>query len=537
MAGWPAESVTPVPFQMDSLIANPAPKTRLTEIDRALQGRQLELARGLITALLRDEPGYAEGWIAAARLEQMRGDHAAMRARLAQALQLAPGSPLIRLLDAEALIHLGLIGEALAALEAMQSEAAGDAPWLSRLSEAYTQCGDFEAAAQCAQAASDLDPASTIIRYNLASALISTGKLEQAEAEFDRVIAASPHDYDAYYNRATLRKQTAHSNHVAELRRMLAAPKRTRMGEVQLNYALALELENLGQYAESFEALQRGASARRTMMNYRVEGDVATMARIAEVFDARYFATERTGCDGEGAVFILGLPRSGTTLVDRILSAHPQVESLGELNDWPLALTGLCRGATGKADLVAKSASIDMRELGETYLQRVAQRRHGEPVFIDKSPANFLYIGLIAAALPKARIIHLNRDPMDNALGMYKALFRMGYPFSYDFADLAAYMQAKDTLMQHWRSVLPGRILDVCYEDIIADQEGQSRRLLDHAGVDWDPACLDFHTNPAATATASAAQVRQPLYASAVGRWRRYERELAPLAAMLGVTP
>ena len=490
----------------------------------------------MLAALLRDEPGYVEGWIAAARLEQMSGDYAAMRAHLSQALELAPGSPLVRLLDVEALVHLGAIREAMDSLAAMEAEAGRDAAWMSRLSEAYTQCGGFEAAERCARRAAELDPKQPAIRYNFASSLIATGKLEESEREFNRLIAQTPHDYDTYYNRATLRKQTADDNHIAEIERMLKAPKRTRMGEVQLNYALALELENLGQYEESFAALKRGAQARRAMMAYRVEGDVATMARIAEVFDAAFFAQEREQDEAQGPVFILGLPRSGTTLVDRILSAHPQIESLGELNDWPLALTGLTRGSRSKSDLVARSAALDMRKLAADYLLRVRQRRADLPFFIDKTPANFIYIGLIAAALPNARIIHLNRDPMDNALGMYKALFRMGYPFSYDFADLAEYMLAKDRLMQHWRDVLPGRILDVKYEGIITDQEGQTRRLLDHVGVGWDPACLDFHTNASPTATASAAQVRQPLYSGAVGRWRRYQRELAPLAAMLGVT-
>lgn len=527
----------PFALFMDSLIANPAPKTRMAEIDRALRARQLGPARSLLTALLRDEPGYADGWIAAARLEQMSGDYAAMRACLAQALDLAPGSPLVRLLDVEALVHLGAIRDALDRLAAMETEACGDAAWLSRLSEAYTQCGAFAAAERCARQAATLDPEQPAIRYNFASSLISTGKLEESEREFTRLIARTPHDYDAYYNRATLRKQTAENNHVAEIRRMLKAPKRTRLGEVQLNYALALELENLGQYEESFAALKRGAEARRAMMAYRVEGDVATMARIAEVFDAEFFAAARPQDEAQGPVFVVGLPRSGTTLVDRILSAHPQIESLGELNDWPLALTGLTRGSRSKSDMVANSAALDMRQLAADYRSRVEQRRSGPPFFIDKTPANFLYIGLIAAALPNARIIHLNRDPMDNALGMYKALFRMGYPFSYDFADLAQYMRAKDGLMDHWRRVLPGRILDVNYEDIITGQEAQTRRLLRHVGVEWDPACLDFHKNASPTATASAAQVRQPLYTSAVGRWRRYQRELEPLAAMLGVAP
>lgn len=521
---------------MDAAISTAPPQDRLARIDGALRARRVAEACDAAQSLTADEPDFLDGWLALARCRQMAGDHDAMRQALASALEIDPASPLARLMDAEAQVHQGRITDAAAAFAAMESDAGSDAAWLARIGEGYGQCGRHADAVSCIRAALALDPGAHATRYSLATHLIALGELEAAEAEFDRVIAQVPHDYDAYYNRATLRRQTPLRNHVAELRRMLKAPHRTAMAPVQLNYALAKELEDLGQDAESFEALKAGADLRRRLMRYDVRGDVATMEAISAAFDLDYCGQAHRGAEAEGPVFVLGLPRSGTTLTDRILSAHPQIESLGELNDFPLALTALCRGASGKTGLVDAARMLDPASLGQAYLDRVAGRRGGARFFVDKAPANFLYIGLIAAALPRARIVHLRRDPMDNAYSLYKALFRMGYPYSYDVSDLAAYMKAKDRLMAHWHAVLPGRIIEVRYEDIVTDQEAETRRLLDVVGVDFDPACLDFYRNASPSATHSAAQVRQPLYASSVGLWRRYETQLALLARLLDVS-
>lgn len=490
-------------------------------------------------ALTRDCPGFVDGWIILARALQMAGDTDRMRASLDQALTIEPSSPLAQLMRVEADVHLGEIRRARTGLLAMEDEAAGNANWLGRLAESFSQCGQHVDAARCARAAVALSPDEPSNRYNLATHLVAVGELEAAETAFDAVIARAPNDYDAYYNRSTLRRQTADRNHVDELQRMVRVPHRTPMGPVALHYALAKELEDLGDYRASFEALTIGAEHRRRLMRYDVSGDVATMERIATVFDKAYFdrvGRGEGGEGGEGPVFVLGLPRSGTTLADRILSAHSEVESLGELNDFALALTTLCRAEGGKTGLVQAAAGLDPALLGQAYCKRAGERTTGARFYIDKAPANFLYIGLIAAALPDARIVHLQRDPMDNAYSLYKALFRMGYPYSYDFADLAAYMRAKDALMAHWRAVLPGRIIDVRYEDVVADQGGETRRLLKAVGLEFEEACLAFHRNPGPTATHSAAQVRQPLYSSSVGLWRRYEAQLQPLAEKLGVS-
>jgi hypothetical protein len=225
----------------------------------------------------------------------------------------------------------------------------------------------------------------------------------------------------------------------------------------------------------------------------------------------------------------LGLPRSGTTLVDRILSSHSQVASLGETNDFVNAVMSLAGPAKTKDQLIEATAHLDFAELGQSYC--VAQAGHGQAAnhLIDKTPSNFLYLGLIAKALPDAKVIHLQRNPMDSCFGMYKALFRMGYPFSYDLGDLAKYYLAYRNLMDHWRKHLPGRLFDLQYEALVKEPEENIRQLLGFCGLQWEDGCLNFHENQSPSATASAAQIRQPMYKSAVERWRHYEHQLEPL--------
>ena len=437
------------------------------------------------------------------------------------------------------LIRDGRMGEALARLASLEASADHDSRLLQHLGEHYTHCGRSADAARCYRRAALLAPNDPRVLYNLATALIALGETGEAERLLDKVIQLDPDDYDAWQNRSTLRRQTPQSNHTAALfqatRQRLTGP-----GEVVLSYALAKELEDLGEHAASFAWLRRGADRRRSMLSYQVAADVAAMTEIAKVFDRALFERTEPGRLDVGPVFVLGLPRSGTTLVDRIISSHSDVESLGEINDFALALMREAGPSQAKGDLIRRSAALDPAALGRAYLDSVAGRGGSSPLFIDKTPVNFLYIGLIARALPNARIIHLRRHPMDSGYALYKTLFRMGCPYSYDLADIAAYQLAHRALMEHWRAVLPGRVLDVDYEALIADQEAVSRRIIDHCGLAWQEACLRFHENASPAATASAAQVRQPIHANSVGLWRRYAEQLEPLRAALiagGVDP
>jgi hypothetical protein len=234
------------------------------------------------------------------------------------------------------------------------------------------------------------------------------------------------------------------------------------------------------------------------------------------------------------------MPRTGTTLVDRILSSHRDVGSAGELQAMPLAVkqvTGTSSPVVIDPETIAASGSIDPTTIGDAYLVRATQYRpKGGAWFIDKLPANFLYVGHIVRALPNARIVCLRRNPMDTIWSNYKNLFASQsayYAYSYDLMDTARYYARFDRLMALWERLYPGRVLQLSYEALVADQEGETRRLLAHCGLDWDEACLSFHENKAAVATPSAAQVRRPINADAVGRWRAYADALEPVRAWL----
>ncbi|MEM8696680.1 MAG: sulfotransferase [Pseudomonadota bacterium] len=512
---------------------NSATQPRIEDADRFLRQRRPRDAQAICDALLRAKPGHIEARLVLARALQMLSDVRGMLDQIDEALRYDGNHIGAMLMRAEALTGLGRIADARAQLSALKTVVADDGRLLGRVAEVETQLGDHHAARHTLETALGKAPGDASLLYNLASAEIAIGDLGAAEGRLERLLAMSPHDYDAYYNRATLRRQTADNNHIDELETHLAALSGNPGGEIQLCYALAKEYEDIGEYDSAFVRLSQGAATRRQHMAYRVADDIATMETIAATFDADYCGQCHEAGGESGPVFVLGLPRSGTTLVDRILSSHPEMASVGEINDLALAVTRLCEGAKSKEELIVRSAKIDPAALAGAYLGSTRERCPDPGFIVDKTPLNFLYIGLIARALPQARIVHVVRDPMDVGFAMYKTLFRMGYPFSYDLDDIGRYIRAKDRLMEHWETYLPGRIVTVKYEDLVTDQEAETRALIAALGLDWHPDCLEFHANSSPSATASAAQVRQPIYTSSIGKWKAYGQHLDPLAKAL----
>jgi hypothetical protein len=264
---------------------------------------------------------------------------------------------------------------------------------------------------------------------------------------------------------------------------------------------------------------------------------------VQSTFSADAMGKTAAGFDTKEPVFILGLPRTGSTLVERIISSHSAVYAAGELRHFSGAMMEEIRKlgpVADRADLVRKSLQIDMLEVGRRYIEMTRPATGHTPHFIDKLPLNCIYIGVIHLALPEAKIIHLRRTPLDACYAIYKFLFNQAYSWSYDLDEIAQYYIAYRQLMDHWRSVLPGRIIDVVYEDVVEDLEGEAERLIAELGLQWEPACLEFHDNEAAAMTGSAVQVRKKIYSSSVGRWRDYDEQLKPLAVALekaGIDP
>lgn len=504
----------------------------IAQADQLLRGGRRGEAAQHIQALQAAAPERAEPWLLGARLAQMESDFPAMLAAARRGVEAAPQNLTAAFILIEAQIMCGETAAARAGLAELERAHGGDGLVLRRVAESYTHLGQHADADRCAQAASVLRPDDLDGQFQAASCALAMGRLEQAEQLLDDAIARRPTDFDAMYNRATLRRQTRARNHLPQLNAAMARLGAERAPPA-LHYALGKELEDLGDAAEAFAAYARGAAARKRALSYDASVDVEAMRAIEAAFGATFFAQRQAGFEDEAPIFVVGLPRSGTTLVDRILSAHRDVESRGELNELALAVTRAAGRSAGKSERIARAAAANMTALGESYCRAVRGAGATGRIFLDKTPLNFLYLGMIAKALPNAKIVHLTRHPMASGYAMLKTLFRMGYPFSYDQADIGRYIGGYRRLMRHWRAHMGERILDVAYEDIVADIEGQTRRMLTFCGLDWDAACVSFHENRQPSTTASAAQVRQPLYGGSVSQWRTHEASLAPLAHVL----
>ena len=491
-------------------------------------------ACGSLTAFF---PQFAAGWFAASRIALARAAGAAALETIDRALQLDSANPEFLLHRARCLLTTGRRQEALATADrAARSAPANPDTWDS-VGSVYSYANDQRGALAAYERAVNLAPESPVFRYNRASIRRFLGDLEGSESDYDRVIASNASDYEAYLNRSELRTQSAACNHVGELESLVARPIADWRGEVQIRFALAKEFEDLGDYSQSFEHLQRGATQRRSHMKYDVANDVATVEWIINAFP--HGPTEQDAKDtATSPIFIVGLPRSGTTLAERILGSHTGVSSAGEMDAFANALVDAAQRKAGREklprqELVACSATVDFLLLGQDYIRRVYASWGGAGRFIDKMPLNYLYCGLIRRALPGAKIIHMTRNPMAVGYAMYKTPFKNGYPFSYDLDEIGRYYVAYRRLMDHWRSTMPGAIYELNYESLVANQIDETRKLLAHCGLEWQDACAEFHQNPAASMTASASQIRRPIYQSSVEQWRHFSSHLAPLAEVL----
>jgi len=505
---------------------------------RSLRNNDARKALAACEQLNRQHPNYASGWHTASQLALRLNNPAAALAAIDKALALEPG-------NTDGLLQRGLclgkLGDS-AALEPLVAELAArelsTAYRHSTLGMLYTQLERRADAVACYERAAALEPDRAKHYYNIAALQRSLGDIEQAEANFDKAIELDPADWEAIKVRSELRKQTPDDNHVAALEQMLDEGIADPRGEVHVCYALAKELEDLDEPERSFGYLKRGADKRRSLMRYDVQRDIDTMVAIEETFTAERLAASNVGSENNEAIFIVGMPRTGTTLVERILGSHSEVYSAGELGNFATVLMQQLRAkvadpSTPRDELVRMSASIDFAALGDAYIESTRPFTGRTPRFIDKLPLNFLYVGLIRLALPNAKIISVRRHPLDTCYAVYKQLFVDAYPFSYDLEELARYYAAYDRLMQHWSSVTPDAVYTLRYEALVDDFEPEVRRLLAHCGLDFEEACLRFHENKSASTTASTVQVRQPVYRSSVGKWRQYREQLAPLITKL----
>ena len=445
--------------------------------------------------------------------------------------------------DAVVWILLGLVHEmlgdnagALASFTAAVALQPQSADAHNNLGAALDRAGRFDDAMAAYARALALQPGHAEALLNTAGGLRAAGQPLAARAAIERVLAADPAHAYAWFLLSEVKTFAPGDPDIARLEALQAPAGRDAKARADLAFALGKAKMDVGDADGAFASLAAANRIKRASFDYDVAADAARMARLAARFDAGFLQRhEGAGAASPAPIFILGMPRSGSTLLEQVLASHPAIAGAGEL-PIPTALSaGLDRAETAPGlDETAVRASL--RQLGEDYLRQIAPFGAGHARVANKAIGLFLYAGLLHLMLPGARFIHCRRDPVDSCFSCYTKNFAEPQLFAYDLHELGAYHRAHTALMNHWRAVIPpGRFLEVEYEALTADLDGEARRLITFTGLDWDDACLDFHRNARRVGTASAEQVRQPIYRSSVGRWQAYERHLGPLLAALGL--
>lgn len=551
------------------------------ELDPKLQSAQLTLVHALTESGRADEAdemmqAFLRADPARQRIAQAAEHHRAGRLEEAEAIyrDILRRDP--RNLEALRLLALiAMATEHYGQAEQLLKRAVEIAPdflaaWMD-LSRAQLERLNLPAAHASIERAAELSPHSANVQIHVANVLARSGRHDQAIETYRRAIALKPgmpagflglgntlktvgrqaEAIEAYRQATVLRPESSEAwwslsnlktfrfedGEIATMERQLELPALSNEARVQFCFALAKASEDRGVYARAFELYDRGNRTRRAVENYDPVQTEVINERIIKVFDAGFVARHAgRGHPDPAPIFVVGLPRSGSTLIEQILSSHSQVDATHELPEVGRLIHRINRDREDRTTYPEAVLDFDdetWAALGRSYIEQTRQYRGDAPRFIDKNPNNFASIGLLSQALPNARFINTRRHPLDTCLSCYKQLFAKGQPFTYDLVELGEYYLQYERMMAHWHAALPGRVLDVHYESVVADQEGETRRLLEFCGLPWEDACLRYYETERAIRTASSEQVRRPIYTDSVGLWRHYRRELAELIEIL----
>jgi tetratricopeptide (TPR) repeat protein len=481
----------------------------------------------------RREPDNAEGPFLLGLASKAAAQPEVAAKHFAQALELDAGRYDAAIELAWQYILLNRHGDANELLEKFSSLLSNSPLYLDLAGQCYVRLGFYEKAWPLFERAVELQPEADSIKFNMAGCAVYLGKIDEARAIYRKLLGKQPTHQRNHYELAQLGR-AKDDLHVKQMLQVLreAGPDPAR--NIFLYYALGKELEDLGRWEQAFEYYEKGGDAARSTMSYDVAADVAVMDTVIEVCTREWLEDDPvTTGSGKTPIFIVGLPRTGTTLTERILSCHSRVESIGETQVLQMILGrqgGGARASSYAERLRGALTHAPASAVAAGYMEAVAYRLGDAPFFVDKLPENVLHLGIIAKAWPKARIVHLRRHPMDACFAMYKQSY---FRFAYTLDDLAGYYLAYDRLSRHWRKVLADRMVEVRYEDLVGDTETAIRDLLEKLKLPFEDACLHFEENLAPIATASSVQVREKAHTRSVGKWKKFERQLEPLRARL----
>ena len=438
-------------------------------------------------------------------------------------------------------VVLGRLGHPERAIEFMKAAAESkprDGESHYNLGVVLQDQGELDAAERAYRRALGIAPEHWQARFNLGVVLQEYGRFDAALDAYRRVLALKPDHAEAYWHMVDARTYTARDDDVMAMERLLDGGSLGDEPTMQLSFALAKVYDDLGEYDRAFAFLERANRLKRSSIQFHHSEADRGFERLMAVYSGDDIT--RIGADGYASdvpIFIIGMMRSGTTLIEQILASHSHVHGAGELatiSRLAGSLAGRSRPGLEFPEAVTELGPEDLRRLGETYVTALQKMAPSARHVTDKRPGNFPFVGFIHAILPDAKIIHSVRNPIDTCLSCFQKLFVAHHAYAYDLTDLGHYYRAYARLMGFWHHVLPGRILDVRYEDVVEHPERETRRLLAFCELPWEDACLTFHRTKRPVRTASAAQVRRPIYRSSVGRWRRYEKHLGPLLDALG---
>ncbi|MEZ5775813.1 MAG: sulfotransferase [Hyphomicrobiaceae bacterium] len=457
---------------------------------------------------------------------------------LERARRLDPADLATLLSLSKAQTDLGLLDEALETAREMIRLDPSIVEAHSVVAMVLTAYGNVENALAARRRALEVAPGDVVTHCQLGETLLAADRKAEAVAAYRAALALDPEDTRTIRHLVFAER---HRSMTPEIEHLVARYDNEAMEDgqrMELGFALARVFEQLGDHDRAFRYLSEANGLQRKTFDYSTEIAADYFARIRQVFTRDFFArTAGAGLADARPIFVLGMPRSGTTLTEQIIASHPDVRGAGELTDLGavMVLAGHGRNQIVYPETIASLDGAGLEGLGRAYMERIWRRHGSRQRFTDKMPQNFERVGLIRAMLPNAVVIHCRRDPLDNCLSIYKNFFAVGHQYACDLAELGHRHRLYQDLMAHWSEVLPGFVYDLDYERLIADQEGETRRLIAHCGLEWNDACLDFHRAGNVVMTISTTQVRQPIYRDSVAQWRRYEAHLGPLKAALGI--